>query len=90
MGKKRGKGSKNRAVALDFIDDMEASTGNVEVVDEFHDEEETTDLTEAAQNDLEVFDLEESEVNPSVIVPSGGIEVIMDLREWLKCPWEKI
>ena len=91
MGRKRGKGTKNRAVAADFIDDMEASTDSVEVVDEFYEEEEeTTDLSEAAQNDLEVFDLEESEANPSVMAPSGGFEVIMDLREWLKCPWDKI
>ena len=54
------------------------------------DREDTADLTDVSQNDLEEYDLEESEANPSVVVPSGGVEVIMDLREWLKCPWEKV
>ena len=34
-----------------------------------------------------ILDLEESETNPTVGAPSGGIEIIMDLREWLKSPW---
>ena len=42
------------------------------------------------QNDNQEVDLEETETNPTVVVPSGGVEIIMDLREWLKSPWDVV
>ena len=42
------------------------------------------------QKDDQEVDLEETETNPTVVVPSGGVEIIMDLREWLKSPWDVV
>ena len=54
------------------------------VVEEEADSAEDYDVSDEKED---AVDLEESETNPTVSVPSGGIEIIMDLREWLKSPW---
>ena len=83
-GRSRGNGHASRIRTLsDMIDD------------EFVDEDDMVAEEEAGSaEDLDVrdekedaVDLEESETNPMVSVPSGGIEIIRDLREWLKSPW---
>ena len=80
INRKRAAGNKDQAAA-DFLDDNEP-TSEEEVG-------EAEELAEATQSDLEGFDMEESEINPSVKVPSRGVEIIMDLNDWLRTPWDK-
>ena len=54
------------------------------VAEEEADSAEDLDVSDEKED---AVDLEESEINPMVSVPSGGIEIIRDLREWLKSPW---
>ena len=88
--KKQAVGAEKQAPAVEFIDDNEALSESEEGSEHNHDQENTTDLTAAAQDDIEDYDLEESEANPLVVVPSGGVEVIMDLKEWLRSPLDKV
>ena len=82
-GRKRGQGAaaKNSSVFDMMITD--------EVVEDMEEEEEAVivDGLEVSDETENILDLEESETNPMVSAPSGGIEIIMDLREWLKSPW---
>lgn len=82
-GRKRGQGAaaKNSSVFDMMITD--------EVVENMEEEEEAVivDDLEVSDETDNILDLEESETNPMVSAPSGGIEIIMDLREWLKSPW---
>ena len=56
-----------------------------EFMNEWADEEE--EETNALEEDG-VVDLEETEALPLTSVTQGGVEIIMDLREWLKTPWD--
>ena len=81
-GRKRGQGAaaKNSSVFDMMITD--------EVVEDMEEEEAViVDDLEVSDETDNILDLEESETNPMVSAPSGGIEIIMDLREWLKSPW---
>ena len=81
-GRKRGQGAaaKNSSVFDMMITD--------EVVEDMEEEEAViVDDLEVSDETDNILDLEESETNPMVSVPSGGIEIIMDLREWIKSPW---
>ena len=63
----------------------------VEVLDEFAEEVEDDDPTvDVCVEDEDNFDMEEFDNRPLLSVPSQGVEIIMNLREWLKNPWEKI
>ena len=81
-GRKRGQGAaaKNSSVFDMMITD--------EVVEDMEEEEAViVDDLEVSDETDNILDLDESETNPMVSAPSGGIEIIMDLREWLKSPW---
>ena len=81
-GRKRGQGAaaKNSSVFDMMITD--------EVVEDMEEEEAViVDDLEVSDETDNILDLEESETNPMVSAPSGGIEIIMGLREWLKSPW---
>jgi hypothetical protein len=81
-GRKRGQGAaaKNSSVFDMMITD--------EVVEDMEEEEAViVDDLEVSDETDNILDLEESETNPMVSAPSGGIEIIMDLREWLKSHW---
>ena len=62
-----------------------------EVLDEFAEEVVDDDPTvDVCVKDEDNFDMEEFDNRPLLIVPSQGVEIIINLREWLKNPWEKI
>ena len=79
-GRKRGQGAAASVFDMMITD---------EVVEDMEEEEETVivDGLEVSDETENILDLEESETNPMVSAPSGGIDIIMDLREWLKYPW---
>ena len=57
-----------------------------EFCEELEEEEEEENLEDSVEDDLEVNGL-----RPVISVPaSGGVETIVNLREWLKSPYQLI
>ena len=82
FGRKRGKGASARDTSL-----LDMMVIDAVIEEEGEEEASKVDELEVPEETENILDLEESETNPTVGAPSGGIEIIMDLREWLKSPW---
>ena len=81
-----------------LLDDSEEDDGLSELVEENCDEtnecqaiDELNASYEDGQNNQDFENIEEINLEPNISVQSeGGFEIILDLKQWLKSPWNTV